>query len=371
MGVATALLAAPGCAKVLGIEDFTLAPDAAIHGPSPDAQLCYGAGLAPVCLTNAPTGTVTLDAAFDTTACPGEVIAQPGGGPELCVIAATQISVSATVTVTGARPLMLLATDSIAIPGVLDVSSARNPARAGAGANFSGCAAGTLPTSTSGAAGGGAGGTFGTRGANGGDGTLLGTVVNNNGTSAAVMLPVTFVRGGCSADDGGDSGANQGGGGGASGGAVYLFAGTTIDVQGGIFASGAGGGASGLHAGGGGGGAGGLIDLEAPTINVTGILAANGANGSGGGASSTGGPAGADGATTEFATQPSAAPGGAPGGGVGGRGATGVAPPSIGGTGSTAVAGTAGGGGGGGAGVIYVKGAFTGTQVSPAPTVAP
>jgi hypothetical protein len=370
VGVATALVAAPGCSKLLGIEDFTLAADADIDAPSPDAQLCYGAGLAPVCLMNAPTGTVTLDAPFDTTACPGEVITQTGG-PDLCVIAATQISVSATVTVTGARPLMLLATETISVPGSLDVSSRRSPAPIGAGANYSGCGAGTNPTSTSGGAGGGAGGTFGTRGANGGDGAPAGAVVNNNGTSPALMLPVTFVRGGCIAEDGGDSGANQGGVGGASGGAVYLFAGTTIDVQGSIFASGAGGAASALHAGGGGGGAGGLIGLEAPSINVTGILAANGANGSGGGGSTAGGAVGADGATTAFSTQPAAAAGGASGGGAGGRGATGATLQSIGGTGSTAVAGTAGGGGGGGFGVIYVKGAFTGTQVSPAPTVAP
>jgi hypothetical protein len=370
VGVATALLAAPGCTKLLGIEDFTLAPDADIDAPSPDAQLCYGAGLAPICLTAAPSGTVTLDTAFDTTACPGEVVTQTSG-PELCVIAATQISVSATVAVTGARPLMLLATDSIAIPGSLDVSSRRSPARVGAGANFSDCGAGTLPTNTSGGAGGGAGGTFGTRGANGGDGAPLGAVVNNNGTSPALMLPLTFVRGGCKAEDGGDSGANQGGLGGASGGAVYLFAGTAIDVQGSIFASGAGAAASALHAGGGGGGAGGLIGLEAPTINITGILAANGANGSGGGGSTGSSIAGSDGATTAFSTQPPAASGGATGGGGGGRGATGAALQSIGGTGSTAVAGTAGGGGGGGFGVIYVKGAFTGTQVSPAPTIAP
>jgi hypothetical protein len=367
--VATVLLAAPGCTKVLGIEDFTLTPDADIDAPSPDAQLCYGAGLAPICVTNAPTGTMTLDAPIDTTACPGEVVAQTGG-PELCVIAATQISVSASVTVTGGRPLMLLATETISVPGSLDVSSRRVGARIGAGANFTGCGAGTAPLNTTNGAGGGAGGSFVATGARGGDGAPAGVVVNNNGV-APTGMPLTFVRGGCKAQDGGDSGANQGGVGGASGGAVYLFACTSIDVQGSIFASGAGGSASALHAGGGGGGAGGLIGLEAPTINVTGILAANGANGSGGSGSTAGGAAGADGATTAFSTQAAAASGGATGGGGGGRGFTGVALQTIGGTGSTAVAGTAGGGGGGVAGVIYVKGTLTGTQVSPAPTVSP
>ena len=365
------LTAVPGCSKLLGIEDFSIAPDANVDAPGPDAQLCYGQGLAPVCVTSAPMGSRTLDVPIDTDAAGtcSDLIAQ-AGGPELCVIAATQITVSATVTVTGTRPLMLLATDSITVGGVLDVSIRRSPARVGAGADFSGCGAGTAPLNTANGAGGGAGGTFGTRGANGGDGAPANVVVNNNGSSPLV-LPLTFVRGGCRAQDGGDSGAAQGGLGGASGGAVYLFAGTMIDVQGSIFASGAGASASALHAGGGGGGAGGLIGLEAPTINAPGIVAANGANASGGSGSTAGGGAGADGATTLFGTQPAATAGGATGGGAGGRGATGAVVASIGGTGSTAVAGTAGGGGGGGAGVIYVKGTFTGTQVSPAPTIAP
>lgn len=372
VGVATVLLAAPGCSKLLGIEDFSLAPDADIDAPSPDALLCYGQGLAPVCLTSPAMGTRTLDAAIDTDTAGtcSDVIAQTGG-PELCVIAAAQISVSATVTVTGSRPLVLLATDTIAVPGVLDVSSRRTPARVGAGANFSGCGAGTAPLNTTSGAGGGAGGTFSLQGARGGDGAPAGVIVNNNGVAPAAMLPVTFVRGGCKGQDGGDSGASQGGLGGASGGAVYLFAGTTIDVQGSIFASGAGATASALHAGGGGGGAGGLIGLEAPAINVTGIVAANGANGSGGSGSTSGGVAGTDGATTAYATQPAATSGGATGGGGGGRGAAGAAIATIGGAGSTAVNGTAGGGGGGAAGVIYVKGTLTGTQLSPAPTIAP
>lgn len=374
LGVATLFLVASACNKLLGIEDFSLAPDANVDAPGVDAQLCYGQGLAPVCLTSPAMGARTLDAPIDTDAmgtCSDVVAQTTAGAPELCVIAATQISVSATVTVIGSRPLMLLATESITIGGVLDVSSRRSPARLGAGANFTGCIAGTAPLNTASGAGGGAGGTFATRGANGGDGAPAGAVVNNNGSAPPAMVPVTFVRGGCKAQDGGDSGAAQGGLGGASGGAVYLFAGTMIDVQGSIFASGAGAGSSALHAGGGGGGAGGFIGLEAPTINVLGILAANGANGSGGSGSTAGGGAGADGATTAFATQPAAVAGGATGGGAGGRGATGAVAASIGGTGSTAVTGTAGGGGGGGAGVIYVKGTFTGTQVSPAPTIAP
>lgn len=364
------LAASPACSNILGIEDFSLGGDAAVEidAPGPDAQLCYGAGLAPICLTNPPTGAKTLDVALDTsmaTTCT-EVIAQTAmGAPELCVIAATSITVSSTVAVSGTRPLMLLATDTITIGGTLDVSSRRSPARIGPGGNFAGCGAGTLPANNTTAAAGGAGGTFGTKGANGGDGDA-GGVATANGIAPAV-LALTFVRGGCKGQDGGDS-ANQGGLGGTGGGAAYLYAGTSIDIAGNIFASGAGAAATGLHAGGGGGGAGGLIGLEAPTITLGGILAANGANASAGSGTTTVGAAGTDGATTTYNVQPAATTN-ASSGATGGRGATGAAAATVGS--NSVVSGAAGGGGGGGFGIIWVKGTFTGTMVSPAITQAP
>jgi len=369
-----ALLAvSPACSQILGIEDFSLGGDAAIgiDASGPDAQLCYTATLAPFCLTSPPTGAKTLDTALDTsmpTTCT-EVIAQTTmGAPELCVIAATSITVSSTVTVSGTRPLMLLATDTISVGGTLDASSRRG-VRVGAGANDPTCSAGTAPLNNASAAGGGGGGSFApppaTKGSNGGDGNVGGLLVNNNGVSGAALAAApTYVRGGCKGQDGGDVSATvQGGIGGAGGGAVYLYAGTSIDVAGNIFASGAGAAAAGLHAGGGGGGTGGLIALEAPMITVGGILAANGANGGSGG-EATVGAVGADGATTLYSTQPAAAVN-APGGN-GGRGATGAAVPVVAGNGTAG--GGAGGGGGGGFGIIWVKGTFTGTQVSPAIT---
>jgi hypothetical protein len=362
-----ALIAAslPGCSKLLGIEDFSLTPDAPPDVPGPDAQLCWGAGLAPVCLASPAMGVRTLDTALDTDTlgtC-SDLVPQPSG-PELCVIAATQINVSATVTATGSRPLMLLATDTIQIGGTLDVSSRRASLKPGAGANFASCGAGTGPSTSSVASGGGAGGTFGTMGTRGGDG-LNGTVTVPNGT-APTVLGLTFVRGGCKGQDGGDVGASQGGTGGASGGAVYLFAATMITVNGNIYASGAGGSTAAIHTGGGGGGAGGLIGLEAPTIDVTGIVAANGGNGSAGGGTTTAGGAGTDGATMLYNTQPAAQTNGSSGG-TGGRGltATTAGVPA----GNGVASGAGGGGGGGGGGIVWVKGTLTGTMIAPPPTL--
>ncbi|HUS33568.1 MAG TPA: hypothetical protein VMZ53_33930 [Kofleriaceae bacterium] len=366
-----ALLAAsqPACSKILGIEDFALTPDAPPDAPGPDAQLCWGSGLAPVCITTPAAGVKVLDAALDTDTlgtCT-DLIAQPAG-PELCVIAANQINISNTVTATGARPLMLLATDTINIGGTLDVSSKRTAAKAGAGANFMGCGAGATPPTTATAGGGGAGGTFGVRGTNGGDGFVNLATVNNNGVSGAI-LGLTFVRGGCKGQDGGDiSATTQGGPGGSSGGAVYLFAATSITVDGNIYASGAGGASGALHTGGAGGGSGGLIGLESPTITVNGIIAANGGNGSAG-SSTTAGGAGPDGATMALNTQPAAATNGANGGGTGGRGVTGMTPTAGTTGGAGTVSGGAGGGGGGGNGIVWVKGTLTGTMIAPAPTL--
>ena len=61
------LAVSPACSQVLGIKDFSLAGDAAVEidAPAPDAQLRYGAGLAPLCLTNPPTRAITPDVALD------------------------------------------------------------------------------------------------------------------------------------------------------------------------------------------------------------------------------------------------------------------------------------------------------------------
>jgi hypothetical protein len=75
--------------------------------------------------------------------------------------------------------------------------------------------------------------------------------------------------------------------GGAGGGAVYLLAGTAININAYINASGAPGGESGLQAGGSGGGSGGMIVLFAPTIAAAsgvGVIAGGGPGAAGGAA---------------------------------------------------------------------------------------
>ncbi|NVB81232.1 MAG: hypothetical protein HOV81_22745, partial [Kofleriaceae bacterium] len=157
--LSAALLIASGCSQILGIEDFHLV-DAGFEDAPIDAQQCFGTSLATVCLTTLPVDPFVATGAIDTAgmACT-QVVAQTGG-PELCVIAATQITIDAasTITATGARPLVFVATDTITIAGTLDVSSKRSPARVGAGGNSSACTASANGTGNANGGGGGGGG---------------------------------------------------------------------------------------------------------------------------------------------------------------------------------------------------------------------
>ena len=290
---------------------------------------CFGAGLVRPCLAEPPASPRTLATAFDTDS--ADCIVEQGW----CVVAATELSVSA-LRVTGSRPLVLVATGSITIDGVVDVASRRTATgfELGAAASSSACVPGQTPSE----GGGGPGGSFGGRGGNGGAGTL-------NPAESAFATSVTTFRGGCAGLDG--DGAP--GSGGPSGGAIYMLARTQIRIVGSINASGAGAGP------GGGGGSGGMIGLEAPSVSITGAVFANGGGGGEGG--------GAPGANPSNATTP--AVGGS--GGPGGDGGTGSASTTrIGAAGENAAVG--GGGGGGGAGVIVViPTQVTGGTLSPAP----
>jgi hypothetical protein len=371
--LAAALGSAAGCSQILGIENFELGADAANNQDAPG--FCYGTSLVRACLDAEPTGPVTQTTAINTDADCQLVRPQPAG-PELCIIAGTTVNITGTANlVTGARPLVLIATDSISVAAaaVIDVSS-RSTTRVGAGANEATCAAptsGQNSVATSGAGGAGAGG-FGTIGGDGGNGSVA------KGIGGIAAAP-TFLRGGCKGADGGDAGTVQGGAGGNAGGAIYFIAGNAITIDGSIFASAAGGRGGGIRAGGGGGGSGGMIGLDAPTITIgaTGIVAANGGGGGGGGGSGGIGNAGGDGSTLSYTTAASAG-----GGGVdtntttptrnGGNGGVGAAMNAAGALGGNSLStGAGGGGGGGGVGVIWVKGTLTGTRFSPTPTMAP
>ncbi len=325
-----------------GTSDGMLEPDASVDGP-PDAPPdvppptvnCFGtSGLALVCLESLPVSELTFDVAtsFDTNTSSVRCAALKAGSSNVCVIAATALTISAPVTVTGMRPLVLLSLGAMTINQSLDVASHRGSAK-GPGGDASACNAGVDPTVN----GGGQGGSFGSVGGNGGNSE--GSI--DRGTFGAITVPTTL-RGGCIGADGAGSPSSQGHGGGA----VLLIA-ETITVSGIINASGSPGAGApvGKH-GGGGAGSGGMIVFDAVTITVSGPVHANGGGGGGG---SSGGSAASPG------SEPPAVGGAAGGakagsGGAGGTGSMGA------GTGQPAASGTnnsdGGGGGGGGAGVI-------------------
>lgn len=354
----------------------------------PDAQLCYGVGVVKVCFSALPTGTVNLPGAanpLDTSvnASCTLVVAQQGG-PSLCVIGGTTVTVSGTLVAIGARPLVLVATDVLTVSssGTIDVSSVSgNGARRGAGGNATECSRSDKGQNDSGGAGGGAGGSFGAVGGTGGTGDLDSSGPPGGsgagGNAGAAQTSPTVLHGGCVGGAGG-AGTNDprdtGGTGGDGGGAVYLIAGSRIAIEGNgnVFASGAGGrvtaGSGGFQEGAGGGGSGGMIGLDAPMIQVQGRVVANGGAGGGGGGN-VGGTGGGNGSTMQWNQRAAAGVGDPvpPPNGPAGDGAQGTA------TGVTTnldgrSADLGGGGGAGGLGLIWTYGTLNGgAMMSPAP----
>jgi hypothetical protein len=331
-----------------------------------DAQLpeagetCLGVtgGFANPCFAVPPSGSITLNGPIDTN---GAMCSTMVSNTTACVIAAgtIQIDAGATVTVTGSKPLVLAATSTVTINGVLDVASHHGGITPGAAGNDAGCDNGTAATSQGGSGGGGAGGSFGAKGGNGGG------VGATAGTSGAAQVPTTL-RGGCRGQDGHEGGgvAATRGVGGNGGGAVYIIGQTSIVVgaTGVINASGAGStnGVTAL-AGGGGGGSGGLIGLDSISVTSTGLIFANGGSGAEGSGNAGAGSTGSDpiGAGAAIPVTPQSG-----NGGDGGNG--GAAPTNTGANGGTTLD---GGGAGGAVGVIRVFPLQAlGGAVSPAPT---
>jgi hypothetical protein len=313
-----------------------------------------------VCLVQAPSGAKhppsgTIDTGSASTQC--EPLAATSD--RACVLSGITVSIDPGVTISasGSRPLVLIATAEIDVNGTIDVASYTKGAQAGKlgpAADANGCQQGTLPNHS----GGGAGGTFTSKGANGGDD-------NNDNGSHGVAAPTigAVMRGGCA----GQTGANTGGRGGAGGGAFALIAQTlAISSTGTIDASGAGGagGSSGANRGGGGGGTGGLIVLTAQSVTIDGKVFADGG---GGGAGSTGPSAGGSGDDPlDPFTVPSGGLAGDPNAGDGGDGFLDPGPPSVGQASTQGADG--GGGGGGGAGYIHVT---TGVTINGGGTFSP
>jgi hypothetical protein len=350
-----------GCRQLFGIASPDHLGDAAIGDgiaidaaidtlpDTPPGAICYGAGFGRTCFHAPPQGDLALNQAIDTDTSAECDVGNVLGSQSWCVIAAKTITISGTVAATGMKPLVLIATNTIAVAGNLDASTRRG-VQVGAGSvtnDATLCDAGSV----AGPNGGGAGGSFGSAGGRGG----------TSGGIAGLTKPAAM-RGGCSGQDGrsGTPGVR-----GIGGGAVYFIAGTGIMVGGKINASG-GGGSGGVNGSGGagGGGSGGLIAFDAPSVTMSSaLIIANGAGGGEGATTLTGNPGGE--------STGGIAPGGTGGTGTGGDGGDGAAATTPAGIGGNGAGGAGGGGGGGGVGVIVVFQApsigGTGT-VSPPPT---
>lgn len=334
---------------------------------------CYGQGMR-VCLAASPP-RVTFDVGsggmeIDTTdGGSGGCITYPqaGSGQDVCLIAAQRIAVDGPLTVTGTRPLALLAADTLTVGSAGSIDAAAHVARVGVRAPGAGAAGAVCPAggAATGNANGGPGGSFGTGGGEGGVGASGGNAV----PPGPVTTNLVVIRAGCPGSPG-ESATGMGVGGGA-GGAVYLIAGTALTVAGSINASGGGGPFAPVADGGGaGGGAGGLIGLDAPSFSLSGSLMANGGGGSCG--TLNAGDMGCGGEDPAFGSDSFVpARGGRPehpggSGGDGGDGDTNAKAGAQGGSAATQSVG--GGGGGGGAGIIFVAGPAPGSGFRASPT---
>ncbi len=368
-------LAGTGCNQLLGIDELTRidASGNPIDAPlfdaapidshdSPPSMTCAMLVSPAKCFSN-PTGAITIENVINTDPS-GDArcmsVAQ-STGPELCAIIGDTITVPAAgATITGSRPLLLLATTRITVIGVLDASSTiETTARTGPGTSTPppGC---TLPTQGGGndAHGGGAGGSFITKGGDGGDGAGQ---QGHSGANGANALTTTVLRAGCRGSPGG---GGDGGTGGHGGGAIYLVAGTEIVISNRVIANGAGGtGATLNEGGGGGGGSGGMIVLDASTITMNGAIAQVSANGGGGGEGTRDTNAREGTESTAWNLAALGGSGGSLEGGAGGIGAV-LALTGLDALNGTMINGNdgGGGGGGGGGGLVWVKGTLAGAQ---------
>lgn len=335
---------------MIGLEDPI---DGNTSDDAPPGSFCYGTGLVRVCFSEEPMGDpqlTTQQLNTDTPLlCSDKVVS---GGTGYCVIGAHSITVpsGSTVTTTGSKPLVLVATDAMTIDGTLDVASHRSSFTVPAGGDSSLCNAGGSPGSIAG----GAGGSFTAQGGDGGG--------PSPSTTGAPLAAPTMLHGGCAGRNGGGGDAGSRGHG---GGAAYLIAVNSIAVAGSINASGAGGGTGeGTTSGGGGGGSGGMIGLDAPMLQISGFVFANGGGGAEGAGTTSGGQPGGD---PMMGSKGAGGAGGSAGGdgGDGGAGTT-----AAGATGADGASGVGGGGGGGGSvGVILFYGTPSGSGVvSPPPS---
>jgi hypothetical protein len=343
--------------------------DAAIDGPTDaerpvDASMCVGSGEYTVCFDALPTGMSVYMGTLNTAttgACATNVHWTSANQPDACFLTGTDV-VLEDLTLTGARPAVVVATGNVTVMGLVDASSHRSLGmETGAGAGSPACnTPGAAQEDNEGGAG-GAGGSYGTVGGNGGNSSNA-----MAGGTAAAAGAITSLHGGCPGAPGAKGGGGQSGLPGMGGGALYIAAGNNIVLgDSTIAANGAGAGIAQNRWGGAGGGAGGMLVLYASSITASSAtLMANG----GGGASGASGGAGLPGADPGTGMPLMPAAGGA-GNADGGNGYAGMSAATA---GMASPGGTVGGGGGGGGGgYIRANVAITGATSSPAVDVVP
>jgi hypothetical protein len=332
------------------------------------AAFCHGSplGLMRVCFDAEPTQPIIFDAneVLMTDVDPRCTTYHQSmdHADDLCLVMATSILVNPGVTVLalGTRPLVLYATATIEVQGVIDVSSQQPLYLHPAGSR-------SCPGQTVVNAGGGAGGTYATRGGDGGGGNTP-TMPGDGGISTPVVTPLKKVRGGCNGMDGSPADGGSASLGGIGGGAIYMIASSiVVSSSGAINASGSGGRNTGVYTGGGGGGSGGLIGCDAATVTIDGRIIANGGGGASGGTKAVGGAISGDDPAPSLPLQVARGHVNLMGEAGGGNGAILM---SGGMTGGSVVDLAGGGGGGGGEGyfAIYAPTISVMGEVSPANT---
>jgi hypothetical protein len=348
------------------------------------------------------TDNGTIDG--DSTNIVFATVGQGGSNPDIGVFAfnSVRLQAGATLKVTGANALAIIACSDMQIEGVIDIRGgdglmtgdgtgahegyagpggwAGGDTNYGDGQGQGGGAAGDDDTCGSGFYhSGGAGGSYGGVGGAGGDGRVAvcriygptPTDADRYGSIANIAL-----MGGSGGGAGGD---NWGGPGGGGGGAIQLSANGTLTIAaGGGINAGGGAGAGGRYgtsnsAAGGGGGSGGAILLEAKTLRVLGVLACNGGGGGAGyEAEGISDPDHADDGTAGTLDDV-AAPGGVAAGfgGNGGQGSAGTVVNGSKGQGDDTNGIQKGGGGGGAAGRIRLNSSDTTFEVGAQTIVSP
>ena len=324
------------CDIPVPLGDFTF-PD--------DVKIVINTSTGQVLFADAPTDQIAI-----------AMVTQTGGDEEAMVIAAEDLTLpgGVDVTITGSRPLILVAVGSMTINGRLSANGSQE--KSGPGANLA-CGSGAGDPGVIQTAGndldGGTGGGGGAYGNIGGTGAYVSPVVAEpqpvDGGAAWGNIALTPLRGGCSGGTGAeiDGGAVAAGGG---GGGLQLVGETVIvtsDAE--ITASGGGGaGAQDEAAGGGGGGSGGAILFHAVGLTIAGTVTANGGGGGEGRRDTQPGTPGGDGNSIRILATNAAAGGMGAAGGNGGSGAVQLLPGGNAEAGQGSTTETAGGGGGGG-----------------------